>query len=188
MTNLITPVGKASFPNLFKPKLNELSNKSEYSVDILFDKKTDISPIQSAIDKAISDKWGAKSPKVLKNPIKDGDGVKANGEPYGPEYHGHFFITVKNTRRPGVVDAQTQPIIAEEEVYGGCFIRASLNPFAYDHAANKGVSLSLINVQKVKEGEPFGAAKVDAEQEFDVVDDEVDNPANYEAGNSSLLG
>lgn len=187
MLNIITPIGRASFPNLMKPKLNELSGKSEYSVDILFDKKTDLSKIKEAMDKAIKGKWGTKVPKVLKNPIKDGDGIKQNGEPYGPEYQGHFFITVKNTRKPGVVDAQAQPILTEEEIYGGCFVRASLNPFAYDHAANKGVSLSLINLQKVKEGEPFGeASKIAAEDEFDVIDDEQDNPANYQR--SDLLG
>lgn len=188
MPNLITPIGKASFPNLFKAKLNELSGKSEYSVDLLFDKKTDISSIKDSIAKVTKAKWGSKIPKVLKNPIKDGDGVKQNGEPYGTEYHNHFFITVKNTRKPGIVDSQAQPILTEEEVYGGCHVRASLNPFAYDHAANKGVSLSLVNLQKIKDGTPFGGeASVSAESEFDIVDEEVDNPDNYKEG-SSLLG
>lgn len=186
--NLITPVGKASFPSLFKAKLNDLSGKAEYSVDILFDKKTDLSKLNEAVKKAVQKKWQGSPPKILKHPIKDGDALKANGEPYGPEYKGHFFITVKNTRKPGVVDSQNQPILTEQEIYGGCYIRASINAFAFDHKANKGTSLSLVNVQKVKEGEPFGeATMVAAEDEFDIIDDEQDNPANYSA-TSSLLG
>jgi len=192
MTNkVITPVGRASFPNLMKPKLNEMSGKSEYSVDILFDKKTDLTKLKSIIDQTIKNRWGTKVPQVLHNPIKDGDGTKRNGEPYGPEYHGCFFITVKNTRKPGVVDSQNQDILTEEEIYGGCFIRASVNAFAYPKEGSKfqgnsGVSLSLNNVQKVKDGEAFGAARVSAADEFDVIDDEADNPDNYQSSN--LLG
>jgi len=187
MTNkVITPVGRASFPNLMKPKLNEMSGKSEYSVDILFDKKTDLTKLKELLEKTIKEKWGTKIPKILNNPIKDGDGTKKNGEPYGPEYHGCFFITVKNTRKPGVVDSQNQDILTEEEIYGGCFIRASVNAFAYDRSGNRGVSLSLNNVQKVKDGEAFGAARVLAADEFDVIDDEADNPDNYQSSN--LLG
>jgi hypothetical protein len=194
MSNPKTPVGRISFPNLLKPKLNDMNPaapKMEYSVDLLFDKNTDISAIQEVINQAIGNKWGAKPPKGLRSPIKDGDGVKPmTGEPYGPEYHGHYFITLKNTRKPGVVDASNQPIIGEEEIYGGCFGRASFNAFAYEKGGNKGVSLSLINFQKVKDGEAFGSSRVDAESDFDVVDEEADNEANYvaPAKKKSILG
>lgn len=194
MSNAKTPVGRVSFPNLLKPKLNDMNPaapKMEYSVDLLFDKKTDLSPLKAAIDKAIGEKWGAKPPKGLMLPIKDGDGTKRNGEPYGPEYHDHYFITLKNTRKPGVVDANAQAIVGEEEIYGGCFGRASFNAFAYEKAGNKGVSLSLINFQKVKDGEAFGSNRIDAESDFEAIDsDEADNPANYESASKkkSILG
>lgn len=195
MSNAKTPVGRISYPNLLKPKLNDMNPaapKMEYSVDLLFDKKTDLSVIKAAIDKAIADKWGSKPPKGIASPIKDGDGTKPrSGEPYAPEYHGQYFITLKNTRKPGVVDAQAQPIIGEEEIYGGCFGRASFNTFAYEKGGNKGVSLSLINFQKVKDGEAFGASRIDAETDFDPIDsEEADNPKNYEQPKSkaSILG
>lgn len=186
MSKVITPVGRASFPNLIKSRLNEMSGKSEYSVDILFDKKTDLSKLKDLVDSTIKERWGTKIPKVLIQPIKDGDGTKRNGEPYGEEYHGHYFVTVKNTRKPGVVDSQNEDILTEEEIYGGCYIRASINAFAYDRSGNCGVSFSLNNVQKVKDGEAFGAARVAAADEFDVIDEEADNPDNYQSSN--LLG
>lgn len=182
MTNPLTPIGRISFPKLLgEPKLNSMSGKKEFSVDLLFEKNEDISILKAELDKAIAGKWGAKPPKGLRSPIKDGDGVKfQSGEPFGPEYHGHYFITLKNTRRPSVVDNLKQPIIAEEELYGGCYGRASFNAFAYEKAGNKGVSFSLVNFQKVKDGEPFGSAtRANAETEFDVIDEEVDNEANY---------
>lgn len=189
MTSFVTPVGKASFPNLFKPRHNQMSGKDEFSIDILFDKKkTDLSKIKDLLNKVAKDKWGDKMPKFINQPIKDGDGVKPkSGEPYDANYHGHYFITLKNTRQPGVVDAQTQPIINPADIYGGCFVRCSVKAFAYDRSGNKGVSLGLDHVQKVKDGEPFGAARTSAENVFDVIDDdESDNPANY--GSANLLG
>ena len=188
MTNkIITPIGQASYPTLFTPRLNEDNGKYYYSVDILFDKKTDLSPLKNIIDKVSKEKWGDKIPTFNHPNFKDGDAKRDKNGNEVLAYKGKIYITVKNTRKPGVVDAQTQPILNEEEIYGGCYIRASLNPFAYDHKMNKGVSLSLTNVQKVKDGEPFsGTPRIAAEDEFDVIDDEADNPDNYKSSN--LLG
>lgn len=182
MSNAKTPVGRISYPALFgEGKFNALSGKKEYTVDLLFPKNTDLSAVKKEIDNAIEAKWGSKPPKGLRSPIKDGDGTKQNGEPYAAEYKGCYFITLKNTRKPGVVGPDAQPLMDQGEIYGGCFGRASFNAFAYDQKANKGVSLSLINFQKVKDGEPFGGPRIDAEEDFDAVDsEEADNPANYE--------
>lgn len=181
MSNAKTPVGLISYPVLFgNGKLNSLNGKNEYSVDILFPKNTDLSVIKAEIDRAIEAKWGSKAPKGLRNPIKDGDGTKQNGEPFAPEYKGHYFVTLKNTRRPGVMSADgVTPITDEGEIYGGCYGRAIFNAFAYDQPANKGVSLSLIHFQKAKDGEPFGSSRVALDDAFDAIDSEADNPANY---------
>ena len=199
MTNIKTPVGRVSYPNLLKPKLNDMNPatpKMEYSVDLLFSKDTDISVIKAAVDKAIAEKWGAKKPADLINPIKDGDvKVDKNGEPV-EAYANCFYITLKNTRKPNVVDANVQPIMSEEEIYGGCYGRASFTAYAYpklpDPRKKRGVSLSLVNFQKVKDGEPFGSVvKTDAEVDFDVMDEEADNEANYApapAKKKSILG
>lgn len=183
MSNAKTPVGLISYPVLFgNGKLNSLNGNNEYSVDILFPKNTDLSVIKAEIDRAIEAKWGSKAPKGLRNPIKDGDGTKQNGEPFAPEYKGHYFVTLKNTRKPGVMSADgVTPITDEGEIYGGCYGRAIFNAFAYDQPANKGVSLSLIHFQKAKDGEPFGASRIAIDYAFDAIDsEEADNPANYE--------
>lgn len=188
MPNVMTPRGLINYPVLFEDgKLNALSGKKEYSVDILFPKNTDLSVIKEEINKAIEAKWGSKPPKGLRNPIKDGDGTKQNGEPYKSEYKGHYFITLKNTRRPGVMapDAVT-PITDPSEVYSGCEGRAIFRAFAYDQPANKGVSLSLIHFQKTKDGEPIAGRAVEIEGAFDAIDsEEADNPANYEEAKPS---
>jgi len=199
MTNIKTPVGRVCYPTLLKPKLNDMNPatpKMEYSVDLLFKKDSDISVIKNAVDKAVSEKWGAKKPVDLNTPIKDGDAKRdKNGDPVAA-YAGCFYITLKNTRKPNVVDANVQPILSEDEIYGGCYGRASFTAYAYpklpDPRKKRGVSLSLVNFQKVKDGEPFGSvAQVGAETDFDVVDGEMDNEANYAAPaakKKSILG
>jgi len=179
MTHTITPKGRVSFANVFKPKLNSLSGKLEYSLDLLFPKSQDISSIKNEIRRVIAEKWPTKAsdPKGIRIPIKDGDGFKQNGEPYSAEYKGHNFITFKSEMQPGLVDAQRQPIIDQNEFYSGCFAVVHYRAAAYEHKVNKGVSLWLNNVQKVAEGEPFGTRPAKAEDVFE--DQGSENPENY---------
>ena len=179
MTHTITPRGRVSFANVFKPKLNPLSNKQEYSLDLLFPKTQDISSIKNELRRVIADKWPGKDTKGLRLPIKDGDGLKQNGTAYPDEYKGHVFITFKSELQPGLVDAQRQPIIDPGEFYSGCYAIVHYRAAAYDHKANKGVSLWLNNVQKVAEGDPFGTRQAKAEDVF--ADQGSENPANYKA-------
>ena len=184
--NYILPIGRASYISVLNPKA-DAKGTLKYSTDILWSKDTDLSGLKAVLEKAAKEKWGAKAPKNVTSFIKDGGGVRPKtGEPYAPEYHGHYFITIKIKRRPGVVDSQMQPIINDSDPYGGCYIRARVLPYAYEIDNSKGVTLYLQNIQKVKDGEPFGAARTSIDQEFDVVDEESDNPANYKS--SSLLG
>ena len=72
-----------------------------------------------------------------------------------------------------MVDRNVQPIIEQEEVYSGCYVRASLIFFPYDTQGGKGVSCILGNIQKVKDGEPFAQISR-PEDDFEVIDDNDD--------------
>jgi hypothetical protein len=76
---------------------------------------------------------------------------------------------VSTKQKPGVVDEKVQPIVEEGEIYGGCYVRASLSVYAYDQSGNKGVSFGLRNIQKVGDGEAFGG-RTRAEDDFTPVD------------------
>lgn len=187
-THTITPRGRVSYPKVFKAEFNNLSKKMEFSVDLLFPKSQDLTPIKQEIKRVIAERWpGQDMTGRLKLPIKDGDGLKSTGAPYGPEYHGHVFITFKTTRQPGVVDAQRQPISDPSEFQSGCYAVVHYSAFAYPKkgvtSANLGISLGLENIQKVAEGEPFGVARTPAEVAFS--DQGSENPANYAAPKAS---
>jgi len=193
MSNIfITPLGRVSYPNLFKPKADtfDSSKPAKYSVDLLFP-KTDLkncplNALRNEIEKTIKARW-PKRPAFLNMPIKDGDGTKPKaGTPYDEAYHGCWFITLKNTRRPQVVDSQKRLIENEGDVYGGCYGKASFQLYAYDNTGTKGVMLSLNNFQKVKDGEAFGAGGTDPENDFQIEAEEADDPANYKSIGKSI--
>jgi len=178
MANVTTPKFRVSYPKVFKPEVNKLSGKTEYSVVALFDKGADLSALKAAAKQAVIDKWGpdpAKHPKNLKSPFRDQaeKAKEVDGKRILPAGHteGAIFMNLKSTQRPGVVDQNVQPILDESTFYAGCYARASVSCYAYDQAGNRGVSFGLSNIQKMAEGEPF-SGRPSAEEAFSPVTSE----------------
>ena len=172
MATVNTPHFRVSYPNVFKPKRNDLSGKDEYGLVALFKKGEDLSKLKAAAQKAITDKWGPdknKWPANLRSPFRDqAERAKdVDGKRILPAGHeeGAIFINLKSAQRPGVVDQNVEQIIDESQFYAGCYAIASVNAYAYDQKGNRGVSFGLGNVQKVKDGEPLGN-RARPEQEF----------------------
>lgn len=162
--SVTTPHFRVSYPNVFRPKKNELNGKDEYSVVALFPKGADLSALKAAAQAAIEAKWGtdkAKWPANLRSPFRDqGEKAKVDeitGKKTLPAGHeeGAIFMNLKSSQRPGVVDQNVQDIIEDSQFYAGCWARASINAYAYDNKGNRGVSFGLGNLQKVKDGDPI---------------------------------
>jgi hypothetical protein len=135
----------------------------EYAVVAVFPKGTDLSALKAAAQEACVDKWGAdpkKWPKNLKNPFRKHEERKDEETGAMPEGYeeGGIFINLKSEKnKPQVVGPDKVEIRDESEVYPGCWLRASVNAYAYQHASgNAGVSFGLGNIQKVKDGDPLG--------------------------------
>jgi hypothetical protein len=172
MANVNTPKFRVSYPNVFKPRRNELNGKDEYSVVALFPKGADLSKLVEAAQKAMIAKWGpdkTKWPANIRSPFRKQEERAKNvdGKIILPPGHeeGAIFLNLKSNQAPGVVDQQVQKIINEADFYAGCFAIASVNAFAYDQKGNRGVSFGLGNIQKVSEGEPLGN-RAKPEQDF----------------------
>lgn len=174
--NVMTPLCRLSYPNLFQTRKNELSGRDEYSAVLLFKKDEDLTDLYNAAQAVMVEKFGADQsqwPKQMHNPFRDqselvikdkatGNPILKDGKPQqlpGTE-PGALFLNVKSTQKPGVVDASVKPIIEPKEIYAGCWVHASLRPFYYgdkkEHKGNKGISFGLQNVQKVKDDTPLG--------------------------------
>lgn len=178
MSDIVTtPVGRVSFPHVFKAYRND-DGKEAFEITLLFDKKEDLSELKRIVRAKAIEKWGddkSKWPKNLKFPFNDGD---LKSDRY-PEYEGKISVRMTSNRQPGVVDAAVQPIMDQSEFYPGCYARCRVNAFFYDNK-QKGVSLGLNHVQKVKDGEPLGGQRERVEEAFDAI--EADDPDNYNGG------
>ena len=156
---IVTGKVRLSYPNLFEA-FAWGDEKPKYSLMILVSKddQTTVNLLRKAekdaAEQAVTTKWGGKKPHKLESVIMDGD--LADTEKY-PERKNHYYLTARSTTKPSVVDQNIQPILDPTEVYAGCYVRVSLTSFAYVYAGKHGVSFALNNLQKMGEGEPFGA-------------------------------
>lgn len=176
-TKVVTGEVRFSYAHVFEPYAfpGEDPKKARYEVTLIIpksDKKT-VDALNAAIKQAIEDgksilgdKNGRINTAVLQLPLYDGD---AKGD---PSYKGCYYLKAKSNRKPGVVDANLQPIIEPEAFYSGCYGRASVNFKAFNNVS-KGVGAYLNNVQKLKDGEPLGGANSAPEDDFGAAEDDL---------------
>ena len=165
---IVSPVGRLSFPALFVPEVNQNnpSAPAKYSTIIVFDAETDISEIEAIIAEATKATFGDDAPTGLRSPIRDGSEKAHLGDPF---VKGTKFVSVKSNFQPGIVGADLQPVIAQSEVYPGVYARVQMHAYGYDMNGNKGISLGLDNVQKIKDGGALDG-RADAGSAFEAVD------------------
>ena len=174
-TKVVTGKVRLSYVHLFEPYASFEGQDAKFSTVILVP-KSDTATIaaikkaqQIALENGKSSKFGGSIPKNWKNTFRDGD--EEGDLEKNPEYAGHYFMSVSNKTKPGLVDAQLNPITDPSELYSGCYARVSINAFPFSASGNKGVSFGLNNVQKVADGESFtGATR--AEDDFEALSDE----------------
>ena len=164
-TGAVTPIFRVSWPFVFTPRKNELNTKEEifeYSLMSLFGPeivlKNGLAKLIECHNNALINKFGDESkwPKNLRSPFRAMDEKAENGI-YPPGMSkGGVYMNLKSRQKPGVVDQNVQPILDETEFYSGCYAIAKVSAYAYDFAGNRGVSFSVINIQKVKDGDPLG--------------------------------
>lgn len=168
-TKCITNKVRFSYVNIFRSRSFREGQDAKFSICLLIPKedKAGIAKIRKAIDAAVEEgiasKWGGKKPKNLRLPLRDGDEERADE---APEYEGMFFMNANSNTKPGIVDKDLNEILDPDEVYSGCWGRASVNFFAYDSNGNRGVGCGLNNIQKLKDGEHLGGERASAEDDF----------------------
>ena len=173
-TRVTTDKVRLSYVHLFKPFAKEQGQEPKFSVTILLPKSDTATKsridaaIEAAKQKGTVDKWNGVCPPIVDTPIHDGDGVRRDGTPYGPECKGHWvFTATSRADRPiEVVDANLNPIIDQTQIYSGIYGRVSVNFAAYYNNGNKGIGCYLGPVQKLSDGEVLGGGTITAAEAF----------------------
>ena len=177
---VITAEFRVSYPALFEPK--EFKGKKSYSVQMLFDKETDLSELEVAAHNAAIEEWGSDTSKwpskkikskktgkiinksLVKMPFRDGDIEK----PDSPEYEGMTFVGASCSKRAPEVLDQKRKLITEDDgtLKAGDYARAKIVASAYDVEGSVGVKFTLLAIQKLRTGEALGGGR-SAADEFD---------------------
>ncbi len=157
---IMTPVFRVSFPNVFEAKAGPDGGDEKFSLTQLYGEDADLSELRAGAKVAAVKKFGEKLPGNLRNPFRKGS-EKPDLPGYGDD--SITFVKATTTMRPELLDRHKQPITDRSEFYAGCYARAFVVPFAYDKKG-KGVSFGLRSIQKVADGEPFGAGGSMADQ------------------------
>lgn len=181
-TQITTGRCRLSYVSVFEPKLMPDNKTKKFSVTLLIPKEDvrTLTKIEDAKEAAI-DQFKAKNPakrlpRELPFTLHDGDGLKDNGDEYGPECRGCMVMTVTSaeSRPPVVVYSDKTPITEPSEIYSGCFGKAVINLFVYDTAGKIGVTAGLNGVMKLSDGEPLaGGVITDADWDEDEDDDDI---------------
>ena len=164
---------RGSYVNIFQARKNDLNGKMEYSMQLLIPKesKKTLASIKKVSQAALTNKFGDNIPKNCRKALRDGDEPDDDGNPMRAEYLGHYYVNVKNSRAPGIVDQSRQPLLEASELISGDYVRVSLNAYGYNEKGNKGVALGLNNVQLVSKGDPLDGSTT-AEEDFDELEDD----------------
>lgn len=170
---------RLSYVHLAAPYVNPQQPNAEpkYSVTLLIPKtdavtKADIdNSINAAINTAVSGKtWNGVRPPIIPTPIHDGDGVRQDGTPYGPECKGMWVLTASRRAqdgKPWVCDISNPNVeLAPQDSYSGMYARCTVHFFGYYNAGKRGIGCSLDGVMKTRDGDSLGGAVKPTANEF----------------------
>lgn len=171
----LTPKARLSYPHLFKPAKIPGAEVEKFQATLLFDgaaqKTKQYKAMEQMVEDAIEAKWGSDRPRKLKLPFLTIDDLDKVPDGYTED---HTFTRLNSTSRPSVVDQNVNPITDPNDIYAGCYVRASITCYAWEHkTGGKGVSFGLNNVQFMEKGDKFGGG-TKAEDDFDAVEDDDD--------------
>ena len=171
-TKVVTGTVRLSYEHVWEPASIH-GGEEKYSASLIIPKsdKATVNAIQKAVDAAIEEglaKFGGKKPNkaAIKLPLRDGDAERED-----EAYQNSFFVNANSRTAPQIVDRSVQPILDRNEVYSGCYIRASISFYAFNSTGNKGIACGLNNIQKIRDGEPLGG-HANAADDFTTVEDE----------------
>lgn len=175
-TKVVSSVpARISYAHVFKPTSvhPDKPDTLKYSCVLMIPKKEKalMNEIKRAIQAATENgietvkAWKGVKPKRFTNPLRDGDEVAEEGK--NPEYAGHWLLSPKSDRRPGIIDKDKEPLTSDDDFYSGVWARFSIKFYPYGTAGNNGIGVQLNHLQKVKDGERFGVNIASADEDFE---------------------
>lgn len=162
---IVLPEVRLSFPALFTPTSFEEGQEKKFQARFIFDNTAHgavLDKLEALIERAALDYWKKKT--SFKSCLRDGN-EKPELEGYGD---GTSFLSANSKTRPPLVDRRKNAITEEANspFYAGCYVNAVISLWVQDNKFGKRVNANLGALQFVRDGESFGAGKVDTDKAF----------------------
>jgi hypothetical protein len=166
---------------LFEARISKLNPSADptFYARLLADETAVQHPAWKALEAAIKDtaseKWGAREyaemvkNNVFRSPIRR----DVTGKPFPAGTVAFLNLKCDEDHPPVIVGRDALPIMDRAAIYPGCSVRVSARPFAWggkNAGYGAGVSLGLVNVQKLADGPRLQSASGDG-SEFGPVGD-----------------
>lgn len=168
-----SPTGIAAYVNVFAPrqrtdKKGNPQGSPKYGLALFFsrDQEDELQEMMDLAEAKAKEAFGPKAMDMVAKgkirwPFSD---TEEMDEPSAPFDKPGWSVNFKSEDKPGVVDAEAEPVMDKSEVYSGMLARVSCRCFAYDNES-KGISFALVNVQKIDDGERM-SGNPSAEDDF----------------------
>lgn len=167
---------RLSYPKLFRAEAvkSDPNARPRYGCALIVPKgdEATMAKVNAEIARLAKGKMKGVTPKRKDIPIKDGDGED------GDEFSKGCWVISANRQesqgRPTVIDRDKSPLDESDgRPYAGCYVNAVIGLYVPKAWPTK-VCASLEIVQFWKDGEPFGAERVDTDvmPDFDGEDDD----------------
>lgn len=173
---LTSPQGIVCFEHVWEAAAMEEGKEPRFSLMLVYAEPKALAELKELKQKcfaAATAKFGEEEWRKMHGkgkfrfPWRKGDDYEDYGPPF--DLPGAMFCNFQSKSAPGVVNARAKPITDRSDFYSGCIARVTYSPWAYDSNGNKGVTLLLNNVQKVKDGERL-SGKPSAEDDFEAAE------------------
>ena len=186
--NYRTSIGRLIYYDLFKPgKMEDSESEAKFSATIAFLPDDECKALKIGAGAKAKEFFGDKIPANMRKPFrqqseKDKPGFLAEGV--------YINATSKADRKPELIDRKNgQPITNESDLYRGCWVMATVRPYAYDQRGNKGVSFGLVNVIKIRDDLPLAAGSIRASDAYaDLLGDTSSSSGEDDTNYDDLMG
>lgn len=183
MAKFATPHFIAAFPSVFTAT-SYMESEPKFSVTAIFDprkfntrEKELWKRMNAGIDQVCVETFKKKAamlPKNFKLGLRDG----AEKPDLNGFHEDCIFANLASKFKPDIVDINGEPVMeAEERVYAGCIMRATVTPYAYNNVG-KGYALGLNNIQLLKWDTPRIDGRTSASEDFADEESEYDDLAS----------
>lgn len=165
--SVTTGVVRASFVHVYQAVAPLGGGDPKYNITLLIPKSdtNTINAVSAEIGRVKQENTQLFGGQAVKIPLYDGDGLMPSGARWGEECRGCMVLRASSKEQPALVDENVQPLLTPNAVYSGCYVRASVNLYAYNQPMNKGIGCGINAIQKIADGEPL-ANRISPEEAF----------------------